>query len=106
MPQYTADLADHAIKYIEQQNSLAPDKPFFVYYAPGMSILSKNSTFPCLGFFSIKKDRPMDGAGDQFPSLYLSVLLTTGATHAPHHAPQEWIDKFKGAFDLGWDQVE
>jgi len=31
-------------------------------------------------------------------------LSTTGATHAPHHATQEWIDKFKGAFDHGWDE--
>ena len=25
-------------------------------------------------------------------------------THAPHHAPKEWIDKFKGQFDEGWDK--
>jgi arylsulfatase A-like enzyme len=56
-----ADLADHAIAWIKQQHSLAPDKPFFVYYAPGL-------------------------------------------THAPHHAPKEWIAKFKGQFDQGWDQ--
>jgi arylsulfatase A-like enzyme len=29
--------------------------------------------------------------------------LAPGATHAPHHAPREWIDKFKGKFDQGWD---
>jgi arylsulfatase A-like enzyme len=57
-----ADLADHAISWIRQQNSLAPDKPFFAYYAPGL-------------------------------------------THAPHHAPKEWIEKFKGKFDQGWDQL-
>jgi len=28
-------MADHAIAYIRQQHALAPDKPFFVYYAPG-----------------------------------------------------------------------
>lgn len=55
-----ADLADHAIHWIQTQKSLAPDKPFFVYYVPG-------------------------------------------ATHAPHHVPKEWIEKFKGRFDLGWD---
>ena len=27
----------------------------------------------------------------------------TGATHAPHHAPKEWADKYKGVFDDGWD---
>ena len=41
--------------------SIAPDKPFFLYVAPG-------------------------------------------ATHAPHHVPKEWIDKFKGKFDMGWDE--
>jgi len=31
------------------------------------------------------------------------LYLATGATHAPHHAPKEWIDRFKGQFDAGWD---
>jgi arylsulfatase A-like enzyme len=57
-----ADLADHAIAWIRQQHALAPDKPFFAYYAPGL-------------------------------------------THAPHHAPKEWIAKFKGQFDQGWDKL-
>jgi len=56
------DMADRAISYIREQNALAPDKPFFIYYAPGTS-------------------------------------------HAPHHAPKEWIDRFKGQFDQGWDKV-
>ena len=56
-----ADLADQAIHWLQQQNSLDPDKPFFLYYVPG-------------------------------------------ATHAPHHVPQEWIDKFKGQFNHGWDE--
>jgi len=56
------DMADRAVKYIQQQHALAPDKPFLVYYAPGTS-------------------------------------------HAPHHAPRDWIDKFKGKFDQGWDKV-
>lgn len=59
---FDADLADHSIAWIRQQHSLAPDKPFFAYYAPGL-------------------------------------------THAPHHAPREWIAKFKGMFDQGWDKV-
>ena len=57
-----ADLADHAVAWIQQQKALAPDKPFFAYYAPGLC-------------------------------------------HAPHHAPKEWIAKFKGQFDQGWDKV-
>jgi arylsulfatase len=32
------------------------------------------------------------------------LYVATGATHAPHHAPREWIDKFKGKFDGGWDK--
>ena len=56
------DLADKAIDWLRYQNSVAPDKPFFIYYA-------------------------------------------TGACHAPHHAPREWIDKFKGKFDQGWDKL-
>ena len=39
-----------------------PDKPFFMYFAPG-------------------------------------------ATHAPHHVPKEWADKYKGKFDGGWDKL-
>ena len=57
-----ADMADRAISYIREQNALAPEKPFFVYYAPGTA-------------------------------------------HAPHHAPADWIAKFKGQFDQGWDKV-
>ncbi len=32
------------------------------------------------------------------------VYLSFGATHAPHHAPQEWIDMYKGKFDHGHDE--
>ena len=56
----TEDLADRAIAWIRQQKTLAPDKPFFAYFAPG-------------------------------------------ATHAPHHVPKEWIDRYRGSFDEGWD---
>lgn len=28
-----------------------------------------------------------------------------GATHAPHHAPKEWADKYSGKFDKGWDAL-
>lgn len=30
--------------------------------------------------------------------------FSTGAVHAPHHAPKEWRDKYKGKFDHGWDK--
>lgn len=59
---FTTDMTNEAIKWMQTQNSLQPDKPFFMYYAPG-------------------------------------------ATHAPHHVPKEWIAKFKGKFDGGWDQL-
>ena len=56
------DMTDKAIAWIGQQKSLLPDKPFFIYFAPG-------------------------------------------ATHAPHHVPKEWADKYKGKFDQGWDKL-
>ncbi|HSO96506.1 MAG TPA: arylsulfatase [Acidimicrobiia bacterium] len=31
------------------------------------------------------------------------LYLCTGACHSPHHAPREWIDRYRGAFDEGWD---
>jgi arylsulfatase A-like enzyme len=57
----TEDLADHAISWVRQQKALMPDKPFFMYFAPG-------------------------------------------ATHAPHHVPKEWIEKYRGKFAHGWDK--
>jgi arylsulfatase len=36
------------------------------------------------------------------PDKPFMVYYATGATHAPHHAPKEWIDKYKGKFDAGW----
>ncbi|WP_084182278.1 arylsulfatase [Mycolicibacterium austroafricanum] len=56
----TEDLADRAITWVRQQQALTPDKPFFMYFAPG-------------------------------------------ATHAPHHVPKQWSDKYRGKFDDGWD---
>ncbi len=56
------DMTDKAMNWIGQQKALIPDKPFFVYFAPG-------------------------------------------ATHAPHHVPKEWADKYKGKFDQGWDKL-
>jgi arylsulfatase A-like enzyme len=32
------------------------------------------------------------------------LYLCTGACHSPHHAPREWIDRYQGAFDSGWDE--
>jgi len=59
---FMADMTDKAIKWISQQKALTPDKPFFIYFAPG-------------------------------------------ATHAPHHVPKKWADKYKGKFDQGYDKL-
>ncbi|MGD0966903.1 MAG: arylsulfatase [Candidatus Aquilonibacter sp.] len=40
-------------------------------------------------------------AGDKPFFMYFAP----GATHAPHHVPKEWADKYKGKFDQGWDKV-
>jgi len=33
------------------------------------------------------------------------AYFASGSTHAPHMAPREWIDRFKGRFDGGWDKL-
>jgi arylsulfatase len=59
---FTEDMTNKAINWVRQQKALMPDKPFFMYFAPG-------------------------------------------ATHAPHHVPREWSDRYKGKFDQGWDKL-
>ena len=59
---FTEDMTDRAIAWVREQKALTPEKPFFVYFAPG-------------------------------------------ATHAPHHVPLEWADRYKGKFDQGWDKL-
>jgi arylsulfatase len=39
------------------------------------------------------------------PDKPFYVYFATGATHAPHHVPKEWIDKYKGKFSGGWDKL-
>jgi len=39
------------------------------------------------------------------PGKPFYVYFAPGATHAPHHVPKEWIDKYKGKFDQGWDKL-
>ena len=31
------------------------------------------------------------------------AYVATGCSHAPHHVPRQWSDKYQGAFDKGWD---
>lgn len=59
---FTVDMTDKAIQWVSAQQTLTPEKPFYLYFA-------------------------------------------TGATHAPHHAPKEWIEKYKGQFSGGWDKL-
>jgi arylsulfatase A-like enzyme len=33
------------------------------------------------------------------------VYFATGCSHAPHHVPQEWVAKYRGRFDQGWDRL-
>jgi len=39
------------------------------------------------------------------PEKPFFLYFCTGAGHAPHHAPPEWIDKYRGRFDMGWDRA-
>ena len=59
---FMTDMTDKAVAWIKYQKALTPQKPSFIYFAPG-------------------------------------------ATHAPHHVPQEWIARWKGRFDQGWDRM-
>jgi arylsulfatase A-like enzyme len=39
------------------------------------------------------------------PEKPFMMYFAPGATHAPHHVPKEWSDKYKGKFDGGWDKL-
>jgi arylsulfatase len=39
------------------------------------------------------------------PEKPFFLYFCTGAGHAPHHAPKEWIEKYRGRFDMGWDKA-
>jgi arylsulfatase len=39
------------------------------------------------------------------PDKPFFMYFAPGATHAPHHVPKEWSDKYRGAFDQGWDKL-
>ncbi|MFN2136501.1 MAG: arylsulfatase [Candidatus Promineifilaceae bacterium] len=39
------------------------------------------------------------------PDKPFFLYTSFGATHAPHHVPAEWVEKYKGKFDKGWDAV-
>ncbi len=39
------------------------------------------------------------------PEKPFFLYLAFGATHAPHQAPQSYVDKYRGRFDAGWDKI-
>jgi arylsulfatase len=39
------------------------------------------------------------------PSKPFFIYYASGTAHAPHHAPRDWIARYKGQFDQGWDRV-
>ena len=43
-----------------------------------------------------------EGAGSGQTVLH---VLRAGATHAPHHVPKDWIERYRGRFDGGWDAL-
>ena len=39
------------------------------------------------------------------PNLPFMMLWASGSMHSPHHAPREYIEKYRGKFDMGWDEA-
>ncbi|HWJ69615.1 MAG TPA: arylsulfatase [Sphingobium sp.] len=39
------------------------------------------------------------------PDKPVLLYYAPGTSHSPHHAPKEWIARFKGQFDRGWDRM-
>jgi arylsulfatase A-like enzyme len=63
---------------------------------------------PKYHFMTDMTDRAIDWMQYQkalTPDKPFLIYFAPGATHAPHHVPKEWIAKYKGKFDQGWDKV-
>jgi arylsulfatase len=39
------------------------------------------------------------------PHLPFMMLWASGSMHSPHHAPDEYLEKYRGRFDMGWDEA-
>ena len=39
------------------------------------------------------------------PDKPFFAYYAPGATHAPHHVPNEWSERYRGRFDQGWDAL-
>ncbi|WP_279433197.1 arylsulfatase [Curtobacterium sp. PhB136] len=53
-------------------------------------------------------DRAIDWVRQQkalMPTKPFFAYFAPGATHAPHHVPKEWSEKYRGQFDDGWDKL-
>jgi arylsulfatase A-like enzyme len=59
---FTVDITDRAITFIDDVKAIAPERPVFLYFAPGCG-------------------------------------------HAPHQVPREWIEKYRGKFDAGYEAM-
>jgi len=51
---------------------------------------------------AIRYMRELNAAAPEQPFL---LYYAPGGTHSPHHPTKEWIDKFKGKFDKGWNAM-
>jgi len=58
----SVDITDKALQYLDDVKAIAPDRPVFLYYAPGCA-------------------------------------------HAPHQVPREWIERYRGRFDEGYEAM-
>ncbi|MGE7434540.1 arylsulfatase [Kitasatospora sp. NPDC001175] len=59
---FSVDITDKAIQYIDDVKAITPDRPVFLYYAPGCA-------------------------------------------HAPHQVPKEWVERYRGRFDAGYEEI-
>jgi arylsulfatase len=51
---------------------------------------------------AIKYMRDLDAVAPEQPFL---VYYVPGGSHSPHNPKKEWIEKFKGKFDMGWEKL-
>lgn len=59
-------------------------------------------------FDELMADRAIDWIAQQrtcAPEKPFFAYYATGTAHAPHHAPKAWLEKYRGRFDQGWEQV-
>lgn len=80
-------------------------------YAPNLVIGTRYVTPPSDPGYFFERDladqaihwlKEQDQAASAKPFF---IYYAPGATHAPHHAPADWIARFRGRFDMGWDRL-